>query len=362
MMRRTTPKNDQHQQCSHGAHATIGAMRKLVSVLVLSGCFVASPVVRFGGGKSANEAQHDRAAELTPPVLVADQEWQGEIRTEKVRVWADDDYRAQNVHWERTFGEEVDYANQVLGALAGIKLVPEYHSWQHHEPGHTLEEDLADLTQQDPGDGVLTVIGLTSSIGLVSATFDQIGIAATPGNHMMLRGYADVEERAAFERYFKKLTAEERESLYVARRRHKTTALLLHELAHNLGAPHSVVADTIMYPIYSDRSAAFDSQSTDLMLARLGRKPAAIAQATPAVMQHPVLAISVDATGQLILGGRTLDDDSLDGLLQLSFKDDPDTEVVVKAAKSAPHAAVIKVLDHAKAAGLKRMAIAAGAP
>jgi biopolymer transport protein ExbD len=123
-----------------------------------------------------------------------------------------------------------------------------------------------------------------------------------------------------------------------------------------------VLADTIMYPIYSDRSAAFDPQSRDLMLARLGRTSTAIVETTPAVAQHPVLAITVDAQGQLILGGRTLDDDSLDGLLQLSFKDDPDTEVVVKAAKTAPHAAVIKILDHAKAAGLKRMAIAVDAP
>src|SRR5512135_2489607 len=121
-----------------GAHATIASMKKWVSVLVLSGCFVASPVVRFGSGKSAKQAQHDRAAELTPPVLVADSEWSGEIRSEKVRVWADDDFRAQNVHWERTFDEEVEYANQVLGAVVGIKLVPEYHAWQHHAPGHTL--------------------------------------------------------------------------------------------------------------------------------------------------------------------------------------------------------------------------------
>jgi hypothetical protein len=359
MMRGTTTDYAQHQQCSHGGHATIGAMKKWVLVMVLSGCFVASPVVRFGSGKSASEAQHDEAAKLTPPALVVDGEWSGEIRTEKVSVWADDDYRAQNVHWQRTFDEELDYANHVLGSIVGLKLVPEYHDWPHHEPGHTLDEDLTELAQADPGDGVLTVIGLTSSMGLVSATFDQIGLATTPGNHMMLRGYADVEERAMFERYFKKLSGEERESMYTARRRHKTTALLLHELAHNLGAPHSVDADTIMYPIYSDRSAAFDADTKELMLARLGHKPAAIAQATPAAMQHPVLAISVDASGQLILGGRTVDDDTLDGLLQLSFKDDPETEVIVKAAKGAPHAAVVKVLEHAKAAGLTKMAIGA---
>lgn len=334
-------------------------MKKWVSVLVLSGCFVASPVVRFGGGKSAKEAQHEQAAELTPPVLIADGEWQGEVRREKVRVWADDDYRAQNLHWEHTFDAQLAYANEVLRPLVGLELVPEYHAWQHHAPGHTLDEDLADLEAQDKGDGVLTVIGLTSSLGLVSATFEQLGLASMPGNHLMLRGYADVEERAEFERYFKTLTAQERESMYTARRRHKTAAVLLHELAHNFGAPHAVQADTIMYPIYSDRSSAFDAQSRDLMLARLGRKQAVVAQATPAVARHPVLAITVDDAGQRILGGRALDDDSLDGLLQLSAKDDPDTEVVVKAAKAAPHAVVIQLLDRAKAAGLRRMSIEA---
>ena len=337
----------------------LAAMKRLLPVVALGGCFMASPVVRFGAGKSSKEAQQDRAAELTPPVLVADREWQGEIRSEKVRVWADDDYRAQNVHWERTFDEQLAYANQVLAALVGIQLVPEYHAWQHHAPGSTLDEDLAELARQDPGEGVLTVIGLTSSLGLVSATFDQLGVASMPGNHLMIRGYADVEERAAFERMFKKLSAEQRESLYTARRRHKTAAVLLHELGHNLGAPHAIDLDTIMYPVYSDRSSAFDARSRDLMLGRLGRKPA-MPEATPAVARHPVLAITVDTAGQLILGGRVLDDASLDGLLQLSFTDDHDTEVVVKPSKGAPHAAVIKVFDHAKAAGLQRMSISAG--
>ena len=101
----------------------------------------------------------------------------------------------------------------------------------------------------------------------------RIGVASMPGNHMMLRGYADVEERAMFERYFKKLSAEERASMYAARRRHKTTSLLLHELAHNLGAPHSVVADTLMYPIYSDRSAELDPIFVRFALLAVRRRP-----------------------------------------------------------------------------------------
>jgi Biopolymer transport protein len=336
----------------------------LCGVLVLGGCFAATPVIRFGSGKSASEAQHDRAAELTPPVLVADGEWSGEVKVAHIRVWADDEYRAQNVHWERTFGDSLDYANEVLAPLIGIRIEAEYHAWQHHAPGNTLGQDLDELEQQDPGDGVLTVIGLTSSQGLTSATFEELGLASTPGNHMMLRGYADVEEREIFERYFKKLSADEREHLYTTRRRHKGTALLLHELGHNLGAPHSVAADTLMYPIYSDKSAAFDPDSVTLMRSRadqlFGRSThEAMPAAATAAVRHPEFTITVDATGTIENGGMVLSDAMLDSLLTMSFDNDHDTSVVVKAASGAPYNVVVHVLDRAKAAGLTHLAISA---
>lgn len=338
-------------------------MKSKLLVLVMGGCFAATPVIRFGSGKSEKEAQHDRAAELTPPVLVADGEWSGEIKVARIRVWADDEYRAQNVHWERTFGDSLDYANEVLAPLLGMRIEAEYHAWQHHAPGNTLAQDLDELEQQDPGNGVLTVIGLTSSQGLTTATFEELGLASTPGNHMMLRGYADVEERELFERYFKKLTAEERDHLYTARRRHKGAALLLHELGHNLGAPHSGAADTLMYPVYSDKSAAFDPGSVTLMRAHadqlFGRTPkeAMPVPTVSAAVTPPVFVVTVDSTGTIENGGMVLSDAMLDSLLAMSFDNDHDTSVVVKAAKGAPHDVVVHVLDRAKAAGLTHVAI-----
>jgi biopolymer transport protein ExbD len=337
-------------------------MKLTLLVLVLVGCYAQTPLIRFGAGKSEKEAQHDRAAELTPPVLVADGEWSGEIKVARVRVWADDDYRAQNVHWQRSFGDSLDYANEVLGPLLGMRLEAEYHTWDHHAPGNTLADDIAELKQQDPGDNVLTVIGLTSSQGLTAATFDELGIASLGGSHMMLRGYADVEEREIFERYFKKLSAGERERLYSARRRHKGAALLLHELGHNLGAPHSVAADTLMYPIYSDKSAAFDPDSRAIMLARADRQfsrtpKEAVPAAVNTAVKHAVFAVKVSATGEVENGGMVLSDAMLDSLLKMSFEDDHDTSVVVKAARGAPHDVVVHVLDRAKAAGLSHLAI-----
>jgi len=327
-------------------------------VAAASGCFVASPVMRFGGGKSAQESQQSLLLKETPPTLVADGEWKGEVKSAKIRVWADDDFRAQNIRWEQAFKAELDYANEVLAAQFGVRLEAEFHAWDRHAPEASLADDLAALEQQDRGDGALSVVGLTSSLSLVSATFEQLGLASLPGRHLMLRGYADVEERKLFERLFHDLGLDERASLYTARRRHKTAALLLHELGHNLGAQHQPDPNTLMNKSYSDHAASFDAASRDVILATLDQRLARTPRVTGA--SHPTLAITIDAAGRRIVGGNPLDDATLDGLLKLSFDDDRDTAVVIKRAPNAPQGAVVDVARRAKAAGLQRVSVVAG--
>lgn len=181
-----------------------------------------------------------------------------------------------------------------------------------------------------------------------------------PGKHIMLRGYADGSERQAFDRAFKELTPKDRDYLYMSRRRHKTTAVLLHELGHNLGVTHEALPDTIMNATYSHKASSFTPEARDTMLAttdqRLQRAPTMRVKATTTA--HPTLIVRVDAAGRPSIGGNVIDEATLDELLRMSAADDRDTEVVVKAAKNAPQASVRLVLEHAKAAGLHRMAIA----
>ena len=228
--------------------------------------------MHFGAGKSAKEAQHDQAAKLTPPALVTDREWKGAIATVRVRIYADEQFRSQNLHWQDTVDGEVAYANEVLGPEYGIKLVPEYREWARNAPGESLEDALRELEQLDEGRDVMTVVGMTSSLSLVSATFEQLGLAELGGHHLVVRGYADVFERKMFDRDFHDLTADEREAMYFARRKHKTAALLLHELGHTYGAPHTDMGDTIMSPMYSDQSSSFDSKSRELIRATLDER------------------------------------------------------------------------------------------
>jgi len=347
---------------------------KLVVVVgafvMVCGCL--SPVMRFGGGKSVHEVQQEEYGRVTPTSFAGHHEWAGDVRTARIHVWADDAYRAQNLHWQQTIQDQLEAANEVLAATFGVRLVADYRVWQRHAPGASLEESLDALDELDAGEDVLSVVGLTSSISLVSATFEQLGFASVGGRHMIIRGYADVEERKMFEAEFTELLAEERDLLYKSRRRHKTTAVLLHELGHNLGAEHVPTEDTLMHETYSERSSAFDPQSHEVILATLdqrlhrGRGAPAAEPTTPessarvaAPVAHHKLAVNINDAGQYSAGSHTLDDATLDGLLRQSFTDDPDTEIVVTAAKHAPRAAVIDLLDRAKAIGLQRFSLAA---
>jgi biopolymer transport protein ExbD len=350
--------------------ATIG-----VVIAGLGGCIV-SPVMHFGAGKSPQQAQHEEYTRVTPASFAEHHEWTGEITTAKIRVWADDAYRAQNIHWEQTFQAQLDATNDVLAAMFGVRLVADFHAWSRHAPDATLDDSLAALATADPGDNVLSVVGLTSSIALVSATFEQLGVAHLGGNHLVVRGYADLEERKIFEANFTELRAEERDVLYQARRRHKTTAIFLHELAHNLGADHVPDEDTLMHATYTERASSFDPHSRELILAALDarvrpdhaaprlatERPAATVVAAPAAPGahhgHAKLFVRIDDQGQRSIAGQLIDTETLDDLLRMSHRDDPETEIVIKATVHAPRPALVELLDRAKTAGLEHYSFA----
>lgn len=335
-----------------------------MGLAVLCGCFY-TPPIPFGAGKSSQDAQWESLNKLMPPMLAAEQEFHGEVRTLKLRVWADDEYRAQNVQWQHTFQEELDYANTVLGPMLGIRFDAEYKAWQRHAPGAQLEEDLDALARQDPGDGVFSVVGLTSAMGLTSATFDHIGLANISGRYMMLRGYADREEAQAFDRAFHDIDPETRKSVHEARRRHKTTGLFLHELGHNLGSPHDLESDTIMNATYSDHAASFSKNARAIMRAtldaRLGRpgEPRPELAVHTAAKKHALLVLGLTTTGEATLGGQPMDADILDELFRRTLADDRETEVVVNVTANVPNGALVHLIDRAKSAGFHRVSVGA---
>jgi hypothetical protein len=240
----------------------------VMGAIALCACLV-SPVIPIGGGKSTRQVQHEGLGKLFPAQIASQRKWTGPVRVAKLRVWADDEYRAQHMRWQHGFDEQLDYANHVLTPMLGVRLEAEYRSWEHHAPGASLTEHLEALAQHDTDDDVVWIVGLTSALSLVSETFDQLGVAFVGSRHVVLRGHADLHERKAFERGFPDIDAEQRDAVLEARRRHKTTAVLIHELAHSLYALHELERGRIMNPGYSHHATSISDRNRELMLITL---------------------------------------------------------------------------------------------
>ena len=264
---------------------------KWVCVLVMTtSCFAQTPLLRFGGGAAVQTSQNQELERVAPGDLGSTSRWNGPMRNGRLRVWADDDDRTQNLDWQHGFDRELEAANTILGPMLGLHLDAEYRKWDRHAPGTTLEDALRDLHDLDPGDDVVAVVGLTSSLSLASATFEQIGLGDIAGPHFVLRGYPDTEERKSFEIQLRRLDAMQRDEMIAARRRHKTTTVLLHELAHSLGAIHERGDSEVMSPIYSHEATSISERNRELMLIVLADRLQPIAKRDPRATEGKMLA------------------------------------------------------------------------
>lgn len=319
----------------------------------------------FGGGKTPKQAQQQTMSDFTPGRLVVEAKWDGEVTTKKIRVWADSQFRTQNIKWQQTFESTIELANVVLEPLFGLRLVAEYRAWQRHVPATTLADDLEALAAHDPGTDVFAVVGLTSSLPLVSSTFDELGLANIGGRHMMVRGYADLEERKLYADAFRDLLPEERELALEQRRQHKTAVVLIHELGHTMGLDHDEAEDFIMSASYSIRASKLSASSKQQMLdainVRVGRTEAPVA--TPAAAKLPAaepsgpVVLHISADGSIKRGDKTVDNIDLDNILNDAFARDPQTEIVIRRARKAPSDAVKDIVSKATGIGLTRVSI-----
>jgi biopolymer transport protein ExbD len=317
--------------------------------------------------------------EIGPARLATGETWKGDVETVKVRVWADNPYRTQNIKWQATFDDPLELTNVVMTPLFGVKLVAEYQAWDRDVPGATLEDDLNALRERDSGDDVFVVIGLTSSLPLVSATFEQLGLAEIGGRHLMLRGYADLEERKLYANAFPDLRAEERELALDHLRHHKTAVMLLHELGHILGMDHEVEENTIMNAMYSSHATAYSPHAREVMLhsvdQRLRRngatpapttiaqtmptaKPAAVKPVPVVVKHHDPIVIRLTKKKATIVAGKTLVADALTAMLKEVYADDPTTAITISQDKNLPGGALGDLIDQLKAVGFTKVELA----
>jgi tetratricopeptide (TPR) repeat protein len=184
----------------------------------------------------------------------------------RVTVYADDDYRARTLNWERKFSVMLRRANKVLGPTAGIELeIAEAHSWARKAASSDMEAMLAELEDLDPGADVHFVVGLTAALPEVTSTIHQLGIARPLAKHVVIRGLNDTKEIAVLGAALSQLSNESRQRLWSIRKKHKETVVFLHELGHALGALHVSEPRGLLTPGYDTGIARFTPANARLM-------------------------------------------------------------------------------------------------
>jgi hypothetical protein len=205
-----------------------------------------------------------------------------EPRPIRVRVYADDDYRGMVVRWQSRFRAQLQRINGVVGPVFGVTFqIESIRNWTGSHASAAFPAVIAALEALDAGRDVDLIVGLVTPARGVVTNVHQIGIAATPGRHVVLRGMDDAQEGLAIDQEFSLLSAAEREALYSQRRAHKEEVIFLHEWGHTAGLLHEDDRASIMNPLYDRLQSRFSDAGKQAVASRLDARAADPSPAVP---------------------------------------------------------------------------------
>lgn len=192
----------------------------------------------------------------------------GDLRTLRVRAYADADYQGHAPEWRERIAAQVGRASAVLEGEFAVRLeVESVRAWARRDPTPSLKAALAELIELDRASDVDWVVGYVGEF-VEDGTDDSGGRAPLFGRHMVLRVMDRPDSAASAAQSWDLLSDEERAEMLRSWREHAETSALLHEWGHTLGAVHECVAKWIMAPRSTLLQAAFSPGSR--RLARVG--------------------------------------------------------------------------------------------
>lgn len=224
-------------------------------------------------------AQQRGAARVAPAALVAEGSepppsvHNVAAKTQKLRVRAlvTRSFTAQVVDTPRYLRDLFDDCNRITERDLGVHL-----ELADTRPWALVDEDDIDkahaaVRAKDPGADVDWVAGFIGSLPRATRSFHELGKGTLVGKHVVVRAPSSAEQHDAIERSFSELSEEKRHDLEKSIRRHRATAIFLHELGHTLGSVHETLPQSIMFPEYSPKMAAFGPSANDVMRAAIGK-------------------------------------------------------------------------------------------
>lgn len=239
----------------------------LVCVVALTACFDSN----WGATK---RAQTNNAAHAMPATLTPDEGDHSAVHVQgrRVRIHVTPAFTAQVVDYERQIRLTLEDASKVLAPL-GIRLdVDRIVRWEDGGPEDELATVLKGLHDKDNAEGVDWVVAFVGSIPKVTDSFHDLGIADTPGKYLVLRAPNTVSETQAIDHAFDELDVDERAKLSNARKRHRATAICLHEIAHTLAAIHESDRESLMNPSFDSKMSGFSAGALSLMQVSLAHR------------------------------------------------------------------------------------------
>jgi Matrixin len=236
---------------------------------LLSGClFDSSYWQQKAAQRNVAQQRTPRALEATPAEANSAGSPASRTRSRvlRVRALATPSYAAEVIEWPRQFARLLDDANRILEPTLDVRFeVVEARTWNTSLSNDSLDPLLTELRAVDRGDDVDCVVGLIGSLPVFAHAFHQLGYGDVMGKHLALRAMNDAREREAIDVELSRLPLDDRERLYQTRKRHKATAVFLHEVGHTLGLIHELDPASIMSMRYDKSMSAFSPTSAALM-------------------------------------------------------------------------------------------------
>ena len=236
----------------------------------------------------------------------------GPLRTVRLRVYADRDYRGMVVRWQVKFRAQIDRVNRVVQPVFNVRFeIESLKQWDQSHAGTALEPIVGELEALDPGTATEWVIGLVTPFRGVAISIHQIANARLLARHFVMRGMDDEQEARALDQHYQLLSPEERERVYGERKAHKEIVIFLHEWAHTMGVIHSEDHSLIMNPHYDPRQTGFTDREKQILSLVIDRRLAKPTELYPESADLLALLEKSKADGAIA------SDREIDGLLDL---------------------------------------------